>query len=220
MTILPIGKASTAPLSPLNEPARAYAPPSQTALGGRDAEALASYDFTRLLLACQNPNVVPNGSKSTGCSPVLRELLRQSGAVYQVTREVFDDGDSAGHQGGNAIDVSSPYPIAVAALFRTAPTLVDTFAYLSPYGSESLFIRDGMITTSSDVAGLVDSSGATVHLSSSLHRLNVSLSKPAVQSAIAAATSGQFTNRDVYAQDPTGSVGLTSEATRNAVHFW
>lgn len=220
--VLPISQAATAPAPPLNQPASAYLAASHTALGGRSVEALPHYDFVRLLQGCENPNVLPNGGGSTGSSPILRELLHESGAVYQVTREFFDDGEPGGHQGGNALDISALHPLAVTAIFRAAPELVDTFAFQSPFASESLFIRDGVITTGAVLAGLIDVAGATMHISSSLHRLVDALTRPAVRNALTVSATGQFANREVYVTPRPGPVvpAHWSETDRKPVHFW
>lgn len=214
--VVPVGRAPVAPtVAPLTAPG-VYAATPRSALGGRDVEAHAAFDFAVLRVACMNPNVLPNPAHSTGCSPLLRELLQQIGLAYQVTREVFDDGNAAGHLGGNALDITSTDLADLARVFRQVPDLFETCAYQSEYPAESLFILAGTLVDAGALPGLVDAGGASLHLSSSLPRLLIALHGTAI-AALPAAVAGQFSSRDVYAvRQP---VSLTGAAT-GGVRFW
>lgn len=214
--VLPIQQAPPSPVAaPMTVPG-AYVATARDTLGGRPVEVPAAFDFDVLRIACTNPNVLPNPGHSAGCSPLLRELLQQTGLEHKLLREVFDDGNEAGHLGGNAIDITAVDPAAVARLFRQVPQLFETFAYQSEYPSESLYILAGSLTSMAALPGLVDTSGVTLHLSSSLPRLLAALHAGAPAALVAAAT-GQFTSRDVYAVEPPAN--LTSPAP-SGVQFW
>lgn len=65
----------------------------------------AKFDMDVLRRALMVANVLPNPNKSPGCSPVIRAFLLQTGLPFGVSRELANDGDTTGHQSGNALDV-------------------------------------------------------------------------------------------------------------------
>lgn len=215
-TVVPVTEAPALPPVPSLVAPTAFVPTVRDALGGRADEVPAAFDFDILRLAC-SADVLWNPAHSTGCSPILRELLQQTGLAYKVKREIFDDGNPAVHQGGNALDISSPDLAAVARLLRVAPQLFDIFAYQSQYPADGLFVVDGTIVEPAALtAGLIDDTGQTAHMSSSSARLLVAL-HGAAPAALIAAAGGQFTKRDVYAVLPDTSA---ANAAPSGVQFW
>lgn len=200
----------SAPMYDLGVPVPYVAPPV-TGLGGRDATVAPSIDAQFLAQACDTPTVLKN-NHSPGASGLLKEFLYETGYPYQVHREIFND--SAGHQAGNAVDVSSADLGSLCRFLAKIPQLFDKVAYTdSSYPNESLYILNGVLTSS---FGFAEHSGY-LHIETTYKRFGSGLKLRAVQAALVTAAQGQFTNRDVYA------VGLTDiggEIGDSMVGFW
>lgn len=201
--IVDISKAPPSPLPASLRDASAYIATAVTALGGRQAAVAPAFDVDLLQTACTNLGIVSNPGRSTGCSPVLRALLQQAGCEYQVSREIFDDEDSANHQGGNALDVVSDNLPAIARFIRTVyPLFHQVIYYNVNHSAESLWVQDGLLSGDGtlfpvSVRYLSDS----IHISSSLSRLRGQFDTGLVRSALSDPqwTLPQFSNRNVYA---------------------
>lgn len=207
------------------------APDTQSSAGGalgtaRSAATLPSYGIDLLRAGCVEPNVLPNPNHSTGCSPVLRELLRESGVPFSVVREIANDGDTNGHQGGNAIDVAGPdsptilsgssitdaqyqQMAEICRYLRAVPSLFASVIHYDPISpSNSLFIWDGHVTTVDQFGGvqsaLVQAAIGNIHISSSRSRLIKTLTAPAIAAALGLVDNG-------YA-DTTGGASIQPEA--------
>jgi hypothetical protein len=128
----------------------------------------------------------------------------ETGFQFTVLRELYNDGDSNGHMGGNALDIGSDDLHALAVLLGMVPGLFSALTWTDPdYSADSLYILGGTITTSDDsgLVRLVNSSGSSMHLASSPGRFRAALSDVSVQAALETGTSGPFTSRDVYTVD-------------------
>jgi hypothetical protein len=181
--------------------------PTSNALGQvRLDGTLPKYGTDLLIQACTEDGVVLNPNHSPGCSPVLRELMTQSGVPYSVVREMANDGDPNGHEGGNAIDVAGPSTSTVlvgasvsdaayqemaeiTAFLRAVPSLFASVIHYDPITpSNSLFIWDGQLTTAGQFGGLsaqiVKDSISNIHISSSRSRLLANLKTPVIQAAL------------------------------------
>jgi hypothetical protein len=186
-----------------------------TALGGRDTQIASAFSVDFLIAACLNLLLVKNTGNSSGASPVLKEFMQESGYVYTVTREIFDDGDSAEHRGGNAIDVASTDLPSIARFLVQVPELFHSAYYTNvDYANESVYIQDGVIVSSSTFP---EATSDTIHLSSSLQRMRQALLLTDVRAALGAAALSPFTNRDVYAAPP--STQLAAHEPQG-VDFW
>lgn len=165
-----------------------------------------SFGIPFLMEACTNTSLVPNPNNSPGCSPVLRELLVESGVAFSVTREMANDGDPNGHQGGNALDLAGPSSPTVltgtsvsdeayqemaeiCSFLRQIPALFATVIHYDPVTPQaSLFIWDGKIVTASQFGGtsaqIVKDAMSNIHISSSTARLLKGFQDPKVIAAL------------------------------------
>jgi hypothetical protein len=180
---------------------------SSNALGpARVTGTTPRYGLDLLVQACTEDGVLPNPNSSPGCSPILRELMNQSGVPFSVVREMANDGDSNGHEGGNALDLAGPATSTVlagasltdaeyqamgeiCAFLRAVPTLFATVIHYDPVTpSNSLFIWDGKLTTASQFGGIsaqiVKDSINNIHVSSSRSRLLAGFKSPVIQAAL------------------------------------
>jgi hypothetical protein len=177
------------------------------ALGtARTTSTKASYGISFLIDACTDTAILPNPNGSSGCSPILRELLNESGVAYSVVREVANDGDPNSHQGGNALDLAGPdSPVVlvgqsvtaqayqqmgeIVAFLSQVPELFACVIHLDPISPDnSLFIWDGQIVTSAQFGGdnaqMVQDSISNIHISSSKARLLRGFNNPKVVAAL------------------------------------
>lgn len=166
----------------------------------------AKFGVDLLVQACTQDGVLPNPSQSPGCSTILRELMNQSGVPYSIVRELANDGDPNGHQGGNALDLAGPSTSTVltgasvndgayqemaviCAFLRAVPSLFATVIHYDPITpSNSLYIWDGRLTTAAQFGGVtaqvVKDSISNIHISSSRSRLLAALQSPTGQAAL------------------------------------
>lgn len=181
--------------------------PTSNALGQvRLAGTIPKYGTDLLIQGCTEDGVVPNPNHSPGCSPVLRELMTQSGVPYSVVREMANDGDPNGHEGGNAIDVAGPSTSTVLAgasvtdsayqemaeitgFLRAVPSLFASVIHYDPITpTNSLFIWDGQLTTAGQFGGvnaqIVKDSISNIHISSSRSRLLANLNTAVIRAAL------------------------------------
>lgn len=196
--------------------------PTGASLGTiREDGGESGYDVTAMLdyLGTNTGNdAVPNPNRSAGVSPVLRALLTQSGIPFSIVREVYNDGDPNGHQGGNALDIAgadtslavsqqtaseaqSAAMQALCNLLAQVPQLFSSVIHYDPEGGNSLFIWDGQLvtaktyggTSSQAVLGAVDN----IHIASSKSRLLAALKNADVLTALGA-TPAQATDSSAY----------------------
>lgn len=180
---------------------------SSNALGpARVSGSTPDFGVSLLIDACSDTSVIPNPNNSPGCSPVLRELMAQSGVPYSVVREVANDGDPHGHQGGNAVDLAGPdvnsitpgsavsavdyqYMASICSFLRSVPSLFASVIHYDPITADSsLYIWDGQITTVDQFGGndaqIVQDAMSNIHVSSSVGRLIGGLKSPVVAAAL------------------------------------
>lgn len=146
---------------------------------------IAKYDINLLRQACADTSTIPNPDNSPGSSPILRELLEMSGLTYSVVREMANDGQASGHQGGNAVDITGDFN----ALTKWAYAFAGLFAaamWVNPDpNQESLYIWDGAIADLSVFpAGFETGLTAKMHLATSIGRLSRAFSDPFILAAM------------------------------------
>lgn len=179
-------------------------PPTTSPLGvSTTNNTLPHFDVQQLQSACANPNMLPNPNHSEGCSPVLRAIFEMSGLPYAILREVSNDGQEAGHQGGNALDITGPTPpltgdatavsdvadqemVELAAFIRSVPELFAVALRVNEENdSESLYILDGKIVTKAEFGTRLKKDTTNyIHVASSASRLRAALAIPGVQAAL------------------------------------
>lgn len=185
----------------------------------------ATYGTDLLIQACTQDGLVPNPNKSPGCTPILRELMNQSGVPYSVVLELANDGDPNGHEGGNAIDFAGPSTstvltgasvndaalqelAAIGTFIRAVPSLFAMAIHYDPITpSNSVYIWDGKLTNAAQFGGItaqiVTDSTSVIHVSSSKARLLAALQSPVIQAALGVGppvtntTTGQTTSEQV-----------------------
>lgn len=181
--------------------------PESNAMGTVQTQSTGpSFGIPFLIQACTTPSIVPNPNNSLGCSPILRELLVESGVAFSVTREVARDGDPNGHQGGNALDLAGPNSprvltgasatdaayqemAAITDFLRQVPSLFASVIHYDPITPQaSLFIWDGRIVTADQFGGtaaqVVQDAMSSIHISSSFTRLLRGFQNPKITAAL------------------------------------
>jgi hypothetical protein len=181
--------------------------PSSNAVGTVSTRTTGpSFGISYLIEACTNPKVLANPNNSPGCSPILRELLIESGIVFSVTREMANDGDPYGHLGGNALDLAGPASPTVltgasvtdaayqemaqiTSFLRQVPSLFASVIHYDPITpGASLYIWDGRIVTAAQYGGVtaqtVKDATSNIHISSSFTRLLQGFQDPKVAAAL------------------------------------
>lgn len=218
--VIPISEAPPIPGVPNSaiNPS-AYLPGAVLALGARTTPVNSFFNLDLLRDACSNLGLVANTSHSSGCSPVLKELIKESGLVYAVSREIYDDGDTNGHKNGNAIDlIGETIDLEhIARMLREMPELFSIVIFPNAeFEDETLYIYDGELTTASTFPAQV---ADQIHIASSLARMSAGFLVTSVREALGgeAWTVPQFTNRDVYViPDNTGGGAPNVQG----VNFW
>ena len=181
-------------------------PPTTTPLGVSSSNnTLPHFNVQQLQAACSDPNLLPNPNHSEGCSPVLRAIFEMSGLPYAVIREVSNDQQESGHQGGNAIDITGPTPpltgdsisisdvadqemVELCVFIKSVPELFAVAVRVNEENdSESLYVLDGKIVTKSAFGTRLKKDTTNyIHVASSGSRIRAALSDPGVQAAIGA----------------------------------
>lgn len=146
------------------------------------------YNMVPLLQAARRKPVdIFNPNGSTGCSPILRLLLVQTGLAHSVVNEVALDGQVYGHHGGNAIDIGPGSPEHLLTDLRSTASVLRSFAPLfscvcyqdSRDETRSLYIWDGaVVNTPLDMTGMSTSATefaaacrSDIHVASSFGRI-------------------------------------------------
>lgn len=174
---------------------------------------------------------LPNPNSSQGCSPILRALFLQSGLPHAVVSELADDGQDAGHLGGNAIDVAPAVlsgSVATGQLRaigdlvkRLAPLFAFAAFYFEAQPASSVFVWDGAVVDLDDVSPGVLSFAKQctdrVHVASSSNRLAMALVDPIVSNLLGGTanegTGSSLTvsmDREVYVLAPRLSSSVVS----------
>lgn len=207
----------------------------------RTDKVLANYDVDYLLRGATGQPIA-NPANSPGCTPILRAIIDQTGMPYGIGRELSNDGESYGHQGGNAIDVIAASTstdehgalAALCVLLQQVPELFATVIHYDPdYPANDLYIHDGQVTDNSAFGGTnsitVTEALGRIHISSSLGRLTSALTRPTVQAVLApggtAHTSDRFGDRSVEIAGglavPKLGLAISTEARESTpVRFW
>jgi hypothetical protein len=141
------------------------------------------------------------------CVTALTELFTQSGLDYVVSAGVYQDGQSLGHQGSNAVDLSGTAVQlrGLIAFARTIPAMFACVAYQNPDDlAASLFIWDGVIiddlTTVTGATGFIAECATHIHVASSNERMLRALGSPQMKQLLNVDTVGGA--RPVYEPAP------------------
>lgn len=179
-------------------------PSTSNPLGSGSADtALPHFDVEQLLRATTDPTILPNPNLSLGCSPILRAIFDMTGIPFQVVREVATDGQTNGHQGGNALDIIGPSPylqgdntaltdladqemVDLGAFIKSVPELFASAIRVNPDNdAESIYVLDGKIVTKASFNLTIRSDTQRfIHVSSSESRIRQALKNPGVLAAI------------------------------------
>lgn len=199
-------------------------PPTTTPLGVASSNnTLPHFNVQQLQAACSDPNLLPNPNNSDGCSPVLRAIMEMSGLPYSIIRETGNDQQDAGHQGGNAIDVTGPTPpitddstaisdiadqemVEIEAFLRSVPELFAVAVRVNEENdSESLYILDGKIVTKAAFGTRLKKDTTNyIHIASSAARIRAALNDKGVQASLgvgpatASVVGGKVVIRNVF----------------------
>ncbi len=142
----------------------------------RDVQVPEQFDLARLARAAKGADVLPNPADSPGCSPILRELLQQSGLAHGIDCELAHDSELVGHQGGNALDVTGS-KAELNAVIDLCVRLAPLFALVA-YATTDRVIYDGRLTfapADSDLAEFARRCTGHVHIASTARRLALAL---------------------------------------------
>lgn len=193
-------------------PKKAALPASQLALGLiRSDSTFSSYNISELRSAIAQPGSIDNPNGSSGCSPILRMLLKMSGLQFSIDRELANDGQTYGHQGGNALDISASDQQGFEDLAAWADAFASLFSsavWVNPDSTQaSLYIWDGAVADPSVFpTGFETGLTTRMHLSSSFGRLSKGFSDPFVLAAMGVGP-GQVSGTTITAQFDLGQFG-------------
>lgn len=201
----------------------------------RPVHVESAYNIVPLLQAASNkPVSIFNPNGSTGCSPILRLLLTQTGIAHSVVNEISLDGQPFGHNGGNAIDVGPGSVQNMLSDLRLAANVIKTFAPLfscvcyqdAADAGRSLFIWDGaVVANAAALTGLAGSSAqfaqacqTDIHIASSktriLHILKTDTNIQSIFTALPTSTT-QGADREVFVQVQDFSVSVATTGQKN-----
>lgn len=142
----------------------------------------------QLWTACSDRSGLPNPEQSFGCSPALRSIVALSGLQLVIGREQANDGDIAGHAGGNAVDVVGGHLPSFAAWLSAVPQLFACALHSPDATGDGLYVLDGQLVDRSTFAPQARTVyRSAMHLSSSWERLYAALRSAAVRSHLNAA---------------------------------
>jgi hypothetical protein len=158
-----------------NPSQKAFTPSNKIVLGdSRVLPGLPAYNLKALINEAKAVESTWNPSGSHGASPVIRLLLDQSGLVYSITGEIYNDGQIAGHQGGNALDVAGPSIHAVGDMLKRFAPLFSCVAYSSTTAGATVFVWNGAVTDPATITGATAFLAGTtdhIHVASSRSRM-------------------------------------------------